>query len=279
MKNLKVIYTLFYILLLCSQLWAADTILSVQPGDRIPDFKISMIDGKKLVLSELKGKVAILAFWKCGYGYSEKTLIDLQRIYDEFKDRGLKIFAVNADKATDAEIKEIMASLGLKYSLASDPDLLIYSKFGTMVLPTTLVVGLEGQLVFYRSIYPRDYFDQVRGYVLYLFGDINRNQLREQLQAIKLDQDAPSRKKACRYVNLGKVLLNMQLKENALDVLNKAIKAYPEFLAAHMLLAEIYIEKKNFKLAIDHLDHAKRLDPSSPKVNDLRNKTLLVLEE
>ena len=35
----------------------------VKVGDKAPDFKVTMVDGSSITLSELKGKVVVVNFW------------------------------------------------------------------------------------------------------------------------------------------------------------------------------------------------------------------------
>jgi alkyl hydroperoxide reductase subunit AhpC len=57
----------------------------LEPGDPAPDFQARTIDGKGITLSDLKGKIIILAFWKRDQDYSEKILADLEPIYQEYR--------------------------------------------------------------------------------------------------------------------------------------------------------------------------------------------------
>jgi peroxiredoxin len=65
------------------------------------DFALETIDGRKLRLSELKGKVVLVNFWAtwCGPCIAEMPLF--VRTYDKHKTRGFELLAVSVDEASD----------------------------------------------------------------------------------------------------------------------------------------------------------------------------------
>lgn len=75
----------------------------------IYDFKVKAMDGTEVPLSDYKGKVLLIVNTATGCGFTPQYE-DLQKIYDEFKDKGLEIldFPCNQFKeqapGTDEEI-------------------------------------------------------------------------------------------------------------------------------------------------------------------------------
>ncbi len=262
-KKVLVLLTIGFLTLGTYGSWAAMALMGLKPGDSAPDFQITAIDGKEITLSNLKGKIAILAFWKRDQRYSEKTLADLERIYQEYKAKGVIVLAINADKAPDQEIRSIGTTQNLSYPLARDEGLKVYGRFGVMVLPTTLVVGPDGKLEYYRSIHPRDFYAQVRGHVRLLLGEITQAQLEKELYPREIREDTAARKKAKRYLNLGRTLMDRGLQEKARQELEKAVQADPSFLEPHILLARLYLQGKEATEAMAELDQALKLDPGS----------------
>lgn len=240
---------------------ATRAVMGLNPGDPAPDFRIRTIDGKQTSLSDLKGRIVILAFWKRDKVYSLKTLADLERIYQEYRDRGVTVLGVNADKAPEPEIRSIMAAQTLSYLMASDPELKVYGLFGAMVLPTTLIIGPDGKLAHYRAIHPRDFYSQVREHIRLLLGEITQAQLEAELYPQKIPRDRAARKKAKRYLNLGRSLMNIEVNDKAQEELEKAVEADPSFPGPHILLAKLYLQDKQVSKGRAELEQALRLDP------------------
>jgi peroxiredoxin len=236
----------------------------LKPGDKIPDFQIRTVDGKQITLSNQKGKILVLAFWKRSQDFSEKVLTDLERIYKAYRDRGVTVLAINADKASDPEIKIIETTQNLNYPLASDTELKVYGRFGVIVIPTTLVLGPEGGLAYYRSIHTKDFYDQVRGHVRVLLGEITPAQLERELNPRKIKVESQARKKANLHLAMARMLMTENsLKHKAREELEKAVQADPTLREAHILLARLYLKDNEVSKAGAELEEAFKLDPGS----------------
>jgi peroxiredoxin len=70
----------------------------------------------------------------------------MEALHREFKDRGLKIVAVNfrEDKQT---AQEFFAELGLTFTSLLDPDGGVSEEYGAWSLPLTYVINRKGEFV------------------------------------------------------------------------------------------------------------------------------------
>jgi tetratricopeptide (TPR) repeat protein len=230
-------------------------------GDRVPSISIRTIDGKQISLDERKGKIIVLAFWKQDDDKSSKMLTDLSRISQEFQDKDVTFLAINGDKASERQIREMALAKEPTCLFASDPDLAAYSRLGILVLPTTLIVGPDAKLAFIQDLYSRNFYTQTRAYVRFLLGEITQNQLNAELNPGKFVKVSPARIKAERYVNLGRVLLDIKEKAKAREALKKAVEADPSFPEPHLLLAGLCLEDKEVRKAGTELEQALKLNP------------------
>jgi peroxiredoxin len=65
-----------------------------------PDLKD--INGKRIALSSLKGKVVLLTFWVTGSAESVAENLSLKELYKLYKSRGFEIYQVNLDENEEA---------------------------------------------------------------------------------------------------------------------------------------------------------------------------------
>jgi peroxiredoxin len=230
-------------------------------GDRVPDLVIRTIDGNQISLDEQKGKIMVLAFWKQDDDKSSNMLTDLSRISHEFQDKDVTFLAINGDKASDKQIREMALAKEPTCLFANDPDLAAYSTLGILVLPTTLIVGPDGKLAFIQDLYSRNFYTQTRAYVRFLLGEITQDKLNAELDPGTSVKVSPARIKAERYVNLGRVLLDIKEKEKARGALKKAVEADPTFPEPHLLLAGLCLENKEVRKAGAELEQALKLNP------------------
>jgi len=267
MRRARVL-SLLSLFLLGSHLSFALDIGHHKQGDRVPNFAIRTIDGNQISLDEQKGKIIVLAFWKQEDDKSSKMLTDLCRISQEFQDKTVTFLAINGDKASDKQIREMALANKPTCRFASDPDLAAYSTLGILVLPTTLIVGPEGKLEFVEDLYSRNFYAHTKAYVRFLLGEITQDQLKAELEPTKFAESSPARIKAERYVNMALVLLDIKERAKAREALKKAVEADPSFPEPHLRMAGLCLEDKELREAGSELEQALELNPS-PKEGKL----------
>ena len=231
-------------------------------GDGVPNFAVRTIDGSHISMEALKGKIIVLSFWKQDDEKSNRVLTDLSRISQEFKDKEVTFLAINGDKASDQQIREMARARKLSCFLASDPDLTTYSSLGILVLPTTLIIGAEGKLEFAEELYSRNFYGQTKAYLRFVLGEINRSQLEAELDPGESVKLSPARIKAERYVNMALLLLDLKEKAKARESLKKAAEADPSFPEPHLRLAGLCLQDKEVSEAGNELEEALKLNPS-----------------
>ena len=109
------------------------------------DFTLSDIDGRSWTLSALKGKVVVVNFWATWCPPCRKEMPDLQRLYDEFKDRGLVILAISDEKPET--VKPFIAKAGYTFPVLLDPGRVVNDRYHMTGIPNSYVYDRRGKLV------------------------------------------------------------------------------------------------------------------------------------
>lgn len=65
-----------------------------RPGERFPDLAFAAADGRKLAVSQLRGKVLVLHFWGSWCGPCRREMPELQKLHESLKSRGDIAFAL-----------------------------------------------------------------------------------------------------------------------------------------------------------------------------------------
>ena len=109
-----------------------------------PDFTLPDPAGKKVSLKDFRGKLVMLNFWATWCVPCREEMPTMERLYQEFKNRGFVIVAVNVkDKKTDA--LAFIKELKLTYPVVFDPEGEVGLLYGAWALPATYLIGPKGE--------------------------------------------------------------------------------------------------------------------------------------
>ena len=76
----------------------------IRPGDRLPDFTVSLNDNTLVAASDLLGKVAVLVFFHTECPDCQKEFPVVQRLYDYYRDNStVKIYCISREEPADGE--------------------------------------------------------------------------------------------------------------------------------------------------------------------------------
>jgi peroxiredoxin/outer membrane lipoprotein-sorting protein len=78
----------------------------IEPGAVAPDFKLKTTDGGTMKLSQFRGKVILLNFWRIGCQPCREELPILESIYQRYKDQGFTVIGINI-----CDIKKLIIDL------------------------------------------------------------------------------------------------------------------------------------------------------------------------
>jgi peroxiredoxin len=117
------------------------TTLSV--NDSAPDFSLKDLQGEKVSLSDLKGKVVLINFWASWCPQCRNELPGFQKIYEAHKDKGFSIIGIALDDVTPSSVKQ----LKLTYPVVRADDKVGKDYGGIKGIPTSFLVGRNGRIV------------------------------------------------------------------------------------------------------------------------------------
>ena len=148
-------------LLIACALGAASVAQSQVPA---PALTATTIDGQKLTLSGLRGKVVLVTFWatSCTICLAERP--ELVQTYERYRARGLEVVAVAMPYDRTDLIKQHLAKYPMPFHVVWDKDGQIGRQFRDIIgTPTTFIVNKNGHLVS-KTVGPID-FDKLRRFL------------------------------------------------------------------------------------------------------------------
>jgi peroxiredoxin len=120
------------------------------PGKEAPNFTLTSLDGKKVTLSDLRGKAVLLNFWAtwCQPCKIEMPwFVDLQKRYGG---QGLQIIGVAMDDASPEDIANFAKDLGVNYLVLTgkddERDKVSAAYGGVQFLPETFYIDRSGKV-------------------------------------------------------------------------------------------------------------------------------------
>jgi len=109
-----------------------------------PDFTFPDPGGKKVSLKDFRGKLVMLNFWATWCVPCREEMPTMERLYQEFKNKGFVIVAVDVkDKKTAA--LAFIKELKLTYPVVFDPEGEVGLLYGAWGLPATYLIGPKGE--------------------------------------------------------------------------------------------------------------------------------------
>lgn len=121
-----------------------------------PDFTLPGADGRKVSLKDFRGKVVFLNFWATWCESCREEMPSMERLYGEFKGKGLEVVAVNVkEKRQDA--LAFARQLKLTYPVLLDTEGEVGLLYGAFGLPATYVIDRKG-VVLARMWGPADWY-------------------------------------------------------------------------------------------------------------------------
>jgi peroxiredoxin len=128
---------------------AADEGLPDLRGKRAPEFSLRSVDGKKVSLSDYKGKAVLINFWATWCAPCKIEMPYLVTLRNQYAPQGFEILGVNADEpgTPRTKVAKFGQEQGLSYPLLLGDDAMERKYGGIEFLPTSFFVGRDGKVI------------------------------------------------------------------------------------------------------------------------------------
>lgn len=115
----------------------------VEKGKPAPNFTLEDLNGNKVSLSDFKGKVVLLNFWAMFCGPCRAEMPSMERLYQEFKNDGLVVVAVNWGDNKEA-VEKFVKIIELTFVVLVDPERETVEKYPSQYIPYSIVIDRGG---------------------------------------------------------------------------------------------------------------------------------------
>lgn len=114
---------------------------------KAPDFTLSDVSGKKVTLSEFRGKVVLLEFWATWCPPCKDAVPEINKIYEKYKNKGVQVLAISVDQGGDVALKlnSFVKEHQVNYPVLID-DKKVNVSYGVTNVPVAFIIDKEGKV-------------------------------------------------------------------------------------------------------------------------------------
>lgn len=113
-----------------------------------PNVTFTTIEGKKIAMNDLKGKVVLVNFWATDCPGCIKEMPQLIDTYNQYKQKGFEVIAVAMPYDPPAQVVNYTKMKNLPFPVMHDGLAEITNKFGQVSLtPTAFIYDKQGNLL------------------------------------------------------------------------------------------------------------------------------------
>jgi peroxiredoxin len=110
------------------------------------DFTLQDLEGSEISLSDFKGNGVVLNFWATYCPPCEKEMPYLNNVYQEYKEKGIKILAVNA-KEPRIIVSPYVEEKNLSFPILLDRTGTTIDQYKILNLPVTFFIDEDGVII------------------------------------------------------------------------------------------------------------------------------------
>jgi peroxiredoxin len=114
-------------------------------GHPAPDFELKTLEGKKVKLSDYRGKGVLLNFWATWCGPCREETPWLVALQKQYQAQGLQVIGVVNDSSAE-DVKEFASAFSMNYTILVGKDT-VEDAYEVQGLPTSIFIDPSGKMV------------------------------------------------------------------------------------------------------------------------------------
>jgi len=119
----------------------------VAAGDRAAEFTLEDLNGNKVSLSSLRGKVVFLNLWATWCEPCREEMPAMEDLYNEFKgNKDFVMLAVSQDRLGASAVKPYLEKNGFHFRVLLDPENKLSELYDVSGVPETFIIDRHGRI-------------------------------------------------------------------------------------------------------------------------------------
>lgn len=120
------------------------------PSGPDPSFRLTSLTGEEISPADYEGEVVIVDFWATWCVPCRRQAEILDEVHERWDGKGVRFLAVNVAEPEDL-VRDYVRDNPFPYPVLLDPDDTTSAFMGLQALPTVLVLGHDGEIVYLDS--------------------------------------------------------------------------------------------------------------------------------
>ena len=126
---------------------APDAVEDGWTGKPAPDFLLSTLDGRRLRLSQFRGKTVLLNFWATWCTPCRVDMPWLAAFYERYRGQNFEIVGISMDDGDRDNVAEFVRETKVGYTVLLKDDTVGSAYGGARFLPQSFFVGPDGRIL------------------------------------------------------------------------------------------------------------------------------------
>jgi tetratricopeptide (TPR) repeat protein len=237
---------------------------NVEIGQLPPAFTLKDLEGRVWESAAHRGSgVSVVVFWATWSPRSREILEDLERLRAELGRDRLQLVAINVEhlaiSAADREaIRSVVTETRTSANVLIDEGLVVFNAFGTMAVPSSLVLNAEGRVAFTLAGYPTTMRSDLADAVRKALGLPTSEELRPAREYVPQNH-------ALMYYNFGRRLLEKGQEEKAIEQFRISVERDPAFKKPLLELGLYHQRHGELEEARTAFLKVREIDPHDPE--------------
>jgi peroxiredoxin len=131
-------------------------IQSIGDKKKAPHFYLEGLNGEKVQLKALKGKIIFLNFWATWCGPCKEEMPSMEALWQQFRGKDFVLLSISVDYEGVKPVKEYIEKQRYTFRVVIDPQCEVLDLYEVKAIPTTLIIDKKGQIIA-MAIGPKDW--------------------------------------------------------------------------------------------------------------------------
>ena len=120
--------------------------IDASKGKEAIDFTLTDLEGNKVSLKDYRGKNVYLNFWATWCPPCRSEMPEIEKVYQQYKDKGLVVLAVDLGEDKDT-VKNFIKENNYNFKVLLDSDQSIAEQYNISAIPVSYFIDKDGKIV------------------------------------------------------------------------------------------------------------------------------------